>query len=84
MIKSFSEDQFQALGNLIRQIFKEESVDFVRKADISHLPTKEEFYEVTSRIYKKLSDHDDEKVIIVNRVTDHEDRIVKIEEQLTN
>lgn len=47
--------------------------------EISHLPTKDEFYAETSKIYKKLEDIETEKNIIMHHQSDHEDRITTLE-----
>jgi hypothetical protein len=54
----------------------------VTKTDISHLPTKDEFYEQTGKILKRLEDLEEEKDILSGRVSNHGDRIEKIENNL--
>jgi hypothetical protein len=59
-----------------------EKKELVSIKDISHLPTKDEFYEQTGKILKKLDSLEEEKDIISHQVSRHEDRIMKIESHL--
>jgi hypothetical protein len=49
---------------------------------IKYLPTKDEFYAETSKIYKKVQDIDDQGDILSHRVYNHEDRITTVETKL--
>ena len=59
-----------------------EAKEVATKKDISHLPTKDEFYKQTSEILKRLDNLEVEKAVLSNRVSGHEDRIEKIETHL--
>jgi len=52
-----------AIKGLIEVVIDEK--ELVTKEDIKHLPTKDEFYKETARIYKKL-DNIDEKLLVTN------------------
>ena len=52
------------------------------KADKSHLPTKDEFYEQTEEILKRSNELEEEKEILSYQVSSHSDRIEKIESYL--
>ena len=56
-----------------------ETKGLVTKAAISHLPTKDEFYEQTGEILKRLNDVEEEKDVLSHHVSGHSDRIEKIE-----
>ena len=68
MANGFNDDQFQALGDLIRQtvsdVFDEKQV--VTRADIKHLPSKDEFYKSQSELMaevKKVREEQPSKLI---------------------
>ena len=54
---------------------------FTEKLDekLKYLPNKDEFYEETLKIYKKLEDLEMEKTILASRVSEHSDRLEKLE-----
>lgn len=55
----------------------------VRKEDISHLPTKEEFFKKEDELMGELKTMREEHKMLSNRVyEDHEPRITKIEKKL--
>jgi len=56
--------------------------EVVVKGDLSHLPTKDEFYEQTGEIIKRLDNLEQEKDVLSHQVSRHEDRIEKIEAQI--
>ena len=77
-------DDLKAIKDLI-EVTVEEVIDkkeLVSKSDISHLPTKDEFYEETGKILKRLDDLEQEKDVLSHRVSEHEDRLEKIESRL--
>lgn len=59
-----------------------EGKELVTKSDLRHLPTKDEFYEQTGEILKRLDDLEVGQKLLSNRVSDHEDRIESIEKAL--
>ena len=74
----------KAIKNLMEVTIDEaiEAKGLVTKDDISHLPTKDEFYEETGKILKRLDDLEEEKDVLSHRVSNHSDRIEKIESRL--
>jgi hypothetical protein len=46
---------------------------------VSHLPTKEEFYEQNDKLIKELQASRTEEELLSHRVSDHEDRITSLE-----
>jgi len=50
--------------------------------EIGHLPTKEEFYGQTDKVMKELQDMREEHTISIGQVSDHSDRIEKLEEKV--
>ena len=79
MAKLDSED-LKAIKELMQvtidEAFEEKGV--VTKSDLSHLPTKDEFYEQTGEILKRLDDLEIEKDLLSNRVSEHSDQLEKI------
>ncbi len=77
-------DDLKALKDLIGVTIDEvvERKELVTKSDLSHLPTKDEFYEQTGEILKRLDDLEEEKDVLSDRVPKHEDRIEKTESHL--
>ena len=77
-------DDLKAIKALMEVTIDEaiETKGLVTKADISHLPTKDEFYEQTGEILKRLNDVEEEKDVLSHHVSSHSDRIEKIESQL--
>ena len=47
---------------------------------LGRFPTKEEFYKRMDELMKELQDSRDDRVILSGRVSDHEERIEKLEE----
>lgn len=72
------------MGDLIRQVvsdvFDEKQV--ITREDIKHLPTKDEFYAETSKIYKKLEDIEEEKDVSSHQVSRNSDRLDRVEKHL--
>lgn len=79
------DDDLKAIKNLIVVTLDDaiEDKGLVTKEDISHLPTKDEFYEETGKILKRLDDLEQEKDVLSGQVSNHEDRIKDIEIKLT-
>jgi len=80
MVK-LDDTDLKAIKNLMEVTIDEvvEKRELVSKSDLSHLPTKDEFYEQTGKILKKLDNLEEEKDVLSHQVSRHEDRIVKIE-----
>lgn len=72
---------------LLREVFvdKVEFDDRVRKIvteATGHLPTREEFYEQTEKLYKRQTDLEEEKDLLSHRVSKHSDQIERIEKHV--
>lgn len=74
-------DDLRAIKGLIEVTF-DEKLDDKLDEKLSHLPTKDEFYEETSKILKRLDDLEKERDILSHQVSGHSDRIEKIESHL--
>lgn len=70
------------LADVTRVVLDEliEEKGLVTKVDIKHLPSKDEFYEETLKVLKGIEDLRDEKDVLSHQVSDHSDRIEKLEE----
>jgi hypothetical protein len=81
---ALTHDDLQALKDLMEITFKEtaEDMELVTKDDINHLPNKDEFYEQTGEIIKRLDTMEKEKDVLSSQISNHEDRIEKIESHL--
>ena len=79
MAKLDSED-LKAIKALIEVTLDEK--ELVTKSDISHLPTKDEFYNKMDEVMGELKTVREEQTLLSHRVSDHGDRIEKIEDHL--
>lgn len=68
-------EDLKAIKDLMGVTFDEKNEDFVKKEDIKHLPTKDEFYTETSKIYKKLKDIEDEMTVMNHQISRNSDNI---------
>jgi septal ring factor EnvC (AmiA/AmiB activator) len=84
MANGLSDEQFDALGDLIKQSVSDalDERQVSTKEDIKHLPTKDEFYTETSKLYKKLEDMEEEKDVLSHQVSRNSDRLDKVEKHL--
>ena len=69
------------LNNLkdLMKVTIDEDETLVRKNHIKNLPTKDEFYEETLKILKKLDNLEESMDIVTDRQSDHGDRIEALE-----
>lgn len=67
-----------ALGNFIELRLDQKLDPILEK--INHLPTKDEFYEETLKLYKKLEDLEMEKNVLVRQVRRQDERIDSLED----
>ena len=76
-------DDLKAISQLIK-VNIDEAIEekLVTKDDISHLPTKDEFYTKMDEVVGELKASREEQTLLSHRVSDHEDRIEKIESNL--
>ena len=73
-------DDLQAIKNLIEITIEEK--ELVTKDDLGHLSTKDEFYEQTGEILKRLDDLEEEKDVLTHQVSNRGDRIKDLEFKL--
>ncbi len=83
---TLSNSEFKALEDLIDQKIEEKAeTTLATKEDISHLPTKEEFYDQTDKLMRELKATREEITTLSglqSQVHDHEERIEKVEKKL--
>jgi hypothetical protein len=78
------DDDLKAIKGLIEVTIDEaiEEKGVVTKQDISHLPTKEEFYSKMDEVMGELKAIREEQPLQSHKLSDQEDRIQKIEAHL--
>ncbi len=82
-VMTLTDSDFKALKELMEVTFDERlEIKLDEKLDekLSHLPSKDEFYEETAKILKKQDDLEIEKDILSNRVSEHSDELEKLKE----
>lgn len=79
-----TDNDLKALKGLMRVTFEETAKDIglITREDVKHLPTKDEFYEQTGEILKRLDNIEEEKDVLAQHVSEHEDKISKIQSHL--
>jgi hypothetical protein len=76
-------DDLKAIKGLIEVTLDEATeTKLVTKEDISHLPTKDEFYTKMDEVVGELKTIRVEQPLQSHKLSDHEDRIEKIESHL--
>ena len=80
---TLDKDDLKAIQGLM-EITIDEAIEakLVTKEDISHLPTKDEFYSKMDEVVGELKAIREEQPLQSYRLSDHEDRIQKIESHL--
>jgi len=73
-------DDLKAIKGLIETTIEEK--ELVTKSDVSHLPTKDEFYSKMDEVMGELKVIREEQPVQSHQLSDHEDRIEKIESNL--
>ena len=78
------DDDLKAFKGLIEVTVDEviEKKELVTKSDLSHLPTKEDFYTKMDEVMGELKTIREEQTVQSHQLSDHEDRIHKVESQL--
>jgi hypothetical protein len=78
------DDDLKAIKDLVEVTVDEviEKKELVTKSDLSHLPTKDEFFNKMDDVVGELKTIREEQALISHRVSNHEDRIEKIESNL--
>jgi hypothetical protein len=74
-------DDLKAIKDLIEVTVEEviENKGLVTKDDISHLPTKDEFYGTIDKVMGELKAIREEVSVLAHQVSEHDDRIDKLE-----
>ena len=77
-------DDLKAIKDLMAETLEEviEKRELVTKSDISHLPTKDEFYGKMDEVMGELKTIREEHVVQGHQLSNHEDRIEKVESHL--
>ena len=70
----------KAIKGLIEVTIEEK--ELVTKEDISHLPTKDEFYGKMDEVVSELKAVREEQSVLSHQVSDHADRLEKVENHL--
>lgn len=70
----------KAIGLLMETVIGD--LEVITKSEISHLPTKEEFYFRMDQISGELESIRQEKVASVDKVHELDDRVTKVESNL--
>jgi len=78
---TLDDDDLKAIKGLIEVTF-DEKLDEKLDDKLSHLPTKDEFYEQTGEIVKRLDNLEVEKDVLSHQVSEHSDKLEKIESHL--
>jgi hypothetical protein len=78
---TLDDDDLKAIKNLIEVTF-DEKLDEKLDDKLSHLPTKDEFYEQAGEIVKRLDNLEVEKDVLSHQVSEHRDKLEKIESHL--
>jgi hypothetical protein len=73
-------DDLKAIKALIEVTIDEK--ELITKSDISHLPTKDEFYTKMDEVMGELKTIREEQTLQSQHLSDHDDRIEKIESHL--
>ena len=78
-------DDFKALKDLMQVTIEDaiETKGLVTKKDISHLPTKDEFYTKMDEVIGELKIIREEQTLQSQHLSDHDDRFEKIEDHLS-
>ena len=77
-------DDLKAIKGLIELTFDEalEEKGLVTKEDISHLPSKDEFYSKMDEVMGELKTIREEQAVQSHQLSDHSDRVEKVESHL--
>lgn len=79
---TLTNSDFKGIKEVVNEAI-EENDTLVRKEDVKHLPTKDEFYNKMDEVMGELKTIREEHAVLSGRVYDnHEPRIEKIEKKL--
>ena len=84
MANGFTDEQVETLKELMKTSTKEvlEEEEVVTKKDISHLPTKEEFYSSQDKLMGELKTSREEQAAHMHLHDNLEKRVSKLEKQV--
>ena len=78
---TLDDQDLQAIKGLI-EVTLDEKLDEKLDERLSHLPTKDEFYEKMDEVMGELKAVREEQTVLSHRVSNHEDKMHKIEDAL--
>jgi len=83
MANGLSDEQLEALGELMRQVLRDEGVtkEELREA-ISHLPTKEEFFSKMDELMTEVKKIGEEQPVQAHQIARNSDRLDRVEKRL--
>jgi len=83
-LATLGNDDLKAIKGLIELTFDEalEEKGLVTKEDISHLPSKDEFYSKMDEVMGELKTIREEQAVQSHQLSDHSDRVEKVESHL--
>lgn len=78
------DDDLKSIKDLVEITFDEkiDEKELVTKDNIKHLPTKDEFYQKMDEVIGELKAVREELPILSHQLSNHDDRIEKVEEKL--
>jgi len=81
---TLDKDDLKTLKSLMEITIEDaiETKGLVTKEDVSHLPTKDDFYTKMHEVMRELKTIREEQTLLSHQVSDHEDSIQKIESDL--
>lgn len=77
MTKALDKNVFDVVKQAVSVAIDEAGL--VTKKDLKYLPTKDEFYQETLKVLKKLDDIEEQMTMLSNRTYDNTDRIENLE-----
>jgi hypothetical protein len=81
---TLDDDDLKAIKDLMQVTIEDanETKGLVTKEDVSHLPTKDDFYTKMDEVVGELKTIREEQALQSQHLSDHDDRIEKIESHL--
>ena len=84
VMAKLDDDDLKAIKGFIEVAVDEivEKKELVTKSDLSHLPTKDEFFGKMDEVMGELKTKREEQTVQSHQLSNHEDRIEKVESHL--
>jgi hypothetical protein len=81
---TLDDDDLKAIKDLMQITFEDaiEAKGLVTKEDVNHLPTKDDFYTKMDEVMGELKTIREEQTLQSRHLSDHDDRLEKIEDHL--